>query len=97
MIMATDYSKYTHTFKKPVEVDGQKLDKIEFDFDKLSGQDMINIEAEIGVREVFQQNSVEFCAGVAARAGDIAADTLAELPLKDFNRITNAAKLFLVM
>lgn len=38
---------YTHTFKKPVEIEGQKYTSMTFYFDRLTGEDIEAIEEEL--------------------------------------------------
>ena len=52
---------YTHVFKKPFEYEGKTYTELTFNFERLSGRDMVEA-----------------------------------MPLKDFNKITNAARSFLI-
>ena len=38
---------YTHTFKKPVEIEGKKYTSMTFYFDRLTGEDIEAIEEEL--------------------------------------------------
>ena len=40
---------YTHTFKKPVEIEGQKYTSMTFYFDRLTGEDIEAIEEELQI------------------------------------------------
>ena len=90
---------YTHKFKRPFEYCGKAYKEIIFDFESLAGRDMVAISTEM-------QNSgeilttAEFSPGfqyrMAARAAGIGSDVLEAMPLSDFNRITSAARSFLI-
>ena len=90
---------YTHKFKRPFEYCGKAYKEIIFDFESLAGRDMVAISTEM-------QNSgeilttAEFSPGfqyrMAARAAGIGSDVLEAMPLKDFNKITGAARRFLL-
>lgn len=93
-----DAGVYTHTFKKPFEYAGETYTTLTFDFEKMTGRDMVSIETEM------QMNN-EYClapevSGVfrrkAAKGRGLGSDVLDAMPIKDFNRITNAARSFLI-
>lgn len=42
-----DAGVYTHTFKKPFEYAGETYTTLTFDFEKMTGRDMVSIETEM--------------------------------------------------
>ena len=90
---------YTHTFKKPFEYEGKTYEELTFDFEHLKGRDMVAIENEMqGASEyaLAPEISTSFQSKMAARAAGIGSDVLEAMPLKDFNKITGAARRFLL-
>lgn len=89
---------YKHKFAKPFEYDGKKYDEIAFDFDKLTGNDMIAIERELaaeGDAFVIPSFSSAFKIKMAAHASGIGDDVLRAVPAPDFNVICGEAHAFL--
>ena len=94
-----DVGVYTHTFKKPFEYEGKTYEELTFNFGKLKGRDMVAIENEMqGMSEyaLAPEISTSFQSKMAARAAGIGSDVLEAMPLKDFNKITGAARRFLL-
>lgn len=94
-----DAGVYTHTFKKPFEYEGKTYEELTFDFEHLKGRDMVAIENEMqGASEyaLAPEISTSFQSKMAARAAGIGSDVLEAMPLKDFNKITGAARHFLL-
>ena len=94
-----DAGVYTHTFKKPFEYEGKTYEELTFDFEHLKGRDMVAIENEMqGASEyaLAPEISTSFQSKMAARAAGIGSDVLEAMPLKDFNKITGAARRFLL-
>lgn len=90
---------YVHIFKNPYEYEDKKFETINFNFDKLTGKDMISIENEMQAMGEFALSpeiSRAFQCRMAAKAGKIATDTLEMMPFFDFIKITNAARDFLL-
>lgn len=70
-----------------------------FDFEKMTGRDMVSIETEMQMNNEYclaPEVSRSFQAKMAAKAAGIGSDVLDAMPIKDFNRITNAARSFLI-
>lgn len=89
----------THTFKKPFEYAGETYTTLTFDFEKMTGRDMVSIETEMQMNNEYclaPEVSRSFQAKMAAKAAGIGSDVLDAMPIKDFNRITNAARSFLI-
>lgn len=96
---------YTHIFQKPfsclVGTEQKTFEQLDFNFDKLTGQDSLAIEYELqslGKPVVVAEMSGDYLIRMAARACEvkIGADDLAALPLREFNAIRNRARSFLL-
>lgn len=90
---------YIHTFQRPFEYEGKQYQTLTFNFDALTGRDMISIESEMQAMNEYAiapEISRSFQEKMAARAAGIASDILEAMPLVEFNRITNAARDFLI-
>ncbi|MCF8018299.1 MAG: phage tail assembly protein [Vallitaleaceae bacterium] len=90
---------YVHKFSRPFEYEGKKLEKLSFNFNKLTGKDMIAIEAEMqamGEYALAPEISRGFQCRMAAKAGNVGTDLLESMPLPEFNKITNASRDFLI-
>lgn len=92
---------YVHKFSKPLEYKEQSYDSLTFDFDGLSGNDILAVEAELsalGMAAVVQEFNGQFLIRIAARActEKIGADVFAGLPIRDYNRIVKRARSFLL-
>lgn len=96
---AGDVGVYTHKFKKPFEYAGVTYEELKFDFERLTGRDMVSIETEMQSRNEYAlapEISRNFQSKMAAKAAKIGSDVLDAMPLVDFNKITNAARDFLL-
>ncbi len=90
---------YIHTFKKPFEYEGNKYTSINFYFGKLTGREMLKIESEMQASNEYALDpllSRNFLSKMASKASGISSDVLEAMPLQDFNKITNAARNFLI-
>lgn len=92
---------YIHKFKKPFEYEGKAYTELEFDFNRLTGKDMIAIDKEMQANEEYvlaAELSKSFQCKMAAKAAKtkISSDVIEAMPLFDFNKITNAARAFLL-
>lgn len=99
MCVQADAGVYTHTFKKPFEYAGETYTTLTFDFEKMTGRDMVSIETEMQMNNEYclaPEVSRSFQAKMAAKAAGIGSDVLDAMPIKDFNRITNEARSFLI-
>ena len=95
----SDTGVYTHVFKKPFEYEGRTYTELTFNFERLSGRDMVSIETEMQMANEYAlapEISRSFQGKMAAKAAGIGSDVLEAMPLKDFNKITNAARSFLI-
>lgn len=90
---------YTHTFKKPVEIEGKQYKTMTFYFERLTGDDIEAIEAELQDQNKYvlsPEISSVFQSMLAARAANVASDEIRRLPLGDYMKIKNKARNFLV-
>lgn len=92
---------YTLKFKKPFEYDGQSYTELTFNWDALTGEDSLAIEAELqamGKLIVSPTFSGEYLVRMAAKActTPVGQDLLRALPISDYNRIRSAARSFLL-
>lgn len=90
---------YTHKFKKPYEYAGKVYEELTFNFERLTGRDMISIETEMQSQNQYAlapEISRSFQSKMAAKAAGIGSDEMDAMPLPDFNKITNAARNFLL-
>ncbi len=87
-------------FKQPREWEGQTIDKLTFNWDKLTGEDFLAIEQKMGLRNkivVYADFSTDFILEMAVRCCEEKVDDrfLRKLPIALFNRIRNRARDFL--
>ena len=90
---------YTHTFKVPVEINGQKQKTLTFYFEKLTGEDVEAIEEELQDQNKYvltPEVSSVFQTMLAARAAGVGADEIRRLKIKDYMKIKNQARSFLI-
>ena len=90
---------YTHTFKKPIEIEGKKYTSLTFYFEDLTGLDIEAIEEELQDQNKYvltPEISSAFQSMLAARAAKIPADEIRRLPIRDYMAIKNKARNFLI-
>lgn len=90
---------YTHTFKAPVEINGEKHKALTFYFEKLTGEDVEAIEEELQDQNKYvltPEVSSVFQTMLAARAAGVWADEIRRLPLGEYMKIKNQARSFLI-
>lgn len=95
----TDGLNYTHVFKNSFEFEGKTYDKLTFDFEGLLGSDMIAVENEmaaVGEYVLSPEISTSFLSKIAARAAGVGSDLIEHLPIRDFGKIKNKSRDFLV-
>ena len=93
------YSVFEFIPKTPIKYEDKTYAKIIFDFGKLKGTDAVAIEEEMESQNSYAlapETSKVYQAKMAARAGRVPSDLIESLNLQDFNRITNAARNFLL-
>lgn len=90
---------YTHTFKTPREIEGKKYTKLTFYFEKLTGEDIEAVEAELQDQNKYvlsPEISSAFQCILAAKAAGVASDEIRRLPVADYMKIKNKARDFLI-
>lgn len=90
---------YTHTFKAPVEINGEKHKALTFYFEKLTGEDVEAIEEELQDQNKYvltPEVSSVFQTMLAARTAGVGADEIRRLPLGEYMKIKNQARSFLI-
>ena len=90
---------YTHKFAKPTEIMGKKYESLTFYFEELTGDDVEDVELELQQRNIVvlsAEVSSAFQSAIAAKAAHMASDEIRRLPLRDYMKIKNAARNFLV-
>ncbi|WP_113673755.1 phage tail assembly protein [Vallitalea guaymasensis] len=92
-------ANYTHKLREPFEYEGETYETLNFYFDDLTGKDFLNVEAEMGAEgeyAISPEVSRNLQYRLAARASNVASDVIANLPLYEFNIITNECRYFLL-
>ena len=84
---------------KPITVNGQEVTKLELDFDKITGRDLVQSEVEARAKgdsspAIFL--SMKFQMIVAAKAMGVKYEDLLGLPASDCKKIIASTALFLV-
>lgn len=90
---------YTHKFSSPAEMEGKKYTTLTFYFDKLTGDDIEAVEAELQDQNKYvlsPEISSAFQCILAAKAAGVASDDIRRLPVKDYMKIKNKARSFLI-
>lgn len=89
---------YVLTLAKPYTYEDRTYDRFVFDFEKLAGDDLINIENEMaamGETILVPETSTSFLGRLAARAAGVRSDVITSMPVRDFIRVKNVAQNFL--
>lgn len=95
----TAMGAYVHEFKKPYTYEDKTYTKLVFDFEKLIGDDLVAIENEmaaVGEFALSPEISTSFLYRLAAKAAGVGSDVIAHLPIRDFGKIKNKSRDFLV-
>lgn len=89
---------YTHKFAKSVTIMGKQYSSMTFYYENLTGDDLEAIEAEMQAQNLYalSRNSGAFQSRLAARAAGVASDEIRHLPMKDYMKIKNSARDFLL-
>jgi hypothetical protein len=92
---------YIHFFRKPFEWEGKEYKSLTFDFDKLTGEDSLSIEAELqakGISVLVPAFSGHFLIRMAARVCNerLGVDAFQKMPMREFLRIRTKARNFLM-
>lgn len=87
--------------RKPVMYNGEEINEISFDFNKLSGADALNIDSELrsmGKQVNVAATDADFLIRMARNACDkaVGIDFFKQISIVDFNKIINRARFFLL-
>lgn len=95
----TPKEAYVHELKKPYTYEDKTYTKFVFDFEKLIGADLVAIENEmaaVGEYALSPEISTSFLYRMAAKAAGVGSDVIEHLPIRDFGKIKNKSRDFLV-
>ena len=84
---------------KPYTYEDRTYSKFVFDFEGLTGQDLIDIETEMMAMGEFvlsPEISTSFLCRLAAKAAGIGSDVILHLPIREFSKVKSKAQNFLV-
>lgn len=88
---------YTHKFAKSVTIMGKQYSSMTFYYENLTGDDLEAIEAEMQAQNLYALSRIRaFQSRLAARAAGVASDEIRHLPMKDYMKIKNSARDFLL-
>lgn len=88
-----------HTFKKPFNFEGTEYKELNFDFDRLSGEDLVSVERELvatGSIVINMQTSQTACMLVAAKAAKVPFELIKALPINEASAVALLAQHFLL-
>lgn len=96
-----DHSVFTLKLKKPFEWEGKTYEELHFDFEKLTGEDSLNVEDELqakGIMVMVPTFSGQYLIRIAAKAcvEHLGSDAFKRLPLPAMNRIRNQTRNFML-
>lgn len=83
--------------KKPFDLDGEQVDKIEYDLESLTGEDIERAITELGKKGILVtmvETDQRYHAMLFAIAAGIAYEDVKRLPLKDYQKATTAVRDF---
>lgn len=95
----TPTGAYIHKFQKPYTYEDKTYTELTLDFEKLLGEDLVAIENEmaaVGEFALSPEISTSFLYRLAARAAGVGSDVIVNLPIRDFGKIKNKSRDFLV-
>lgn len=95
----TPEGAYVHEFTKPYTFEEKTYTRLVFDFEKLIGNDLVAIENEmaaVGEYALSPEISTSFLYRLAAKAAGVGSDVIAHMPIRDFGKIKNKSRDFLI-
>jgi len=100
-IAAKEKNENHITLSKCVKYNGEEYRELDFDFEKLTGRDAMNIERELqaqGIAVLVESASGPYLIRLAVRAckQPIGADFFENLPLLDYKKIKRLARNFIL-
>lgn len=90
---------YVLTLDKPYTYEDKTYEKFVFDFEGLTGMDLVDIETEmtaVGEFALSPEISTSFMCRMAAKAAKVGSDVLLHLPIREFAKVKNKAQNFLI-
>lgn len=93
------FTVFKYKLTKPLDYEGKKYDELTLDFGRLTGHDALSIEEEMEKQNIYivsPETSRAYQIRVAARAGGFPHQLSDKMSLRDFNRLANAARNFLI-
>lgn len=90
---------YVLTLAKPYTYEDKTYEKFVFDFEGLTGVDLVDIETEmtaVGEFALSPEISTSFMCRMAAKAAKVGSDVLLHLPVREFAKVKNKAQNFLI-
>lgn len=97
-----DPKKFTvlkYKLTEPFEYEDKKYDELILDFGKLTGNDALSIEEEMEKQNIYvvaPETSRAYQIRMAAKAGGFPHQLVGKMSFRDFNRLANAARNFLM-
>ena len=95
----TPEGAYVHEFTKLYIFEEKTYTRLVFDFEKLIGDDLVAIENEmaaVGEYALSPEISTSFLYRLAAKAAGVGSDVIAHMPIRDFGKIKNKSRDFLI-
>lgn len=90
---------YVLTLAKPYTYEEKTYEMFTFDFERLIGADLVDIETEmtaVGEFALSPEISTSFLYRLAAKAAGVGSDVILHLPIREFGKVKNKAQSFLV-
>lgn len=87
------------TFAPPYVYEDKSYSELQFDFEKLTGTDLVSIENEmaaVGEYVLSPEISTSFLCRLAAKAAGVGTDVIEHMPIKYFIKVRNMSRDFLV-
>ncbi len=99
--VADEGVSYIRVLKKPISYNGKKYDMLHFDFEKLTGQDFLDINEELTAKSIMVVSpsfSFQFQLRVACRSCNepIGTDAFKAMAFVDALKITNRVRNFML-
>ncbi len=90
---------YVLALEKPFTYEDKTYEKFVFDFERLIGEDLVDIETEmtaVGEFALSPEISTSFLCRLAAKAARVGSDVILHLPIREFAKVKNKAQNFLI-
>lgn len=87
--------KYVLKLDTPLEYGSKKIESLEFDFSKLTGNDLIEAEKEMSADVAYPEFNGEYLAILAAKAAGVSSIVIKDLPADKFLKAKIRARNFI--